>query len=268
MVEELIVDKAESRRCRLKQESFAFPYDLGSDRNWELIMGKHWLTWFCPARAQCNGFWPPLRKGSHPFDLSMEQLAQKAYKLSASFIVPVKKEFAGIGNQNCCCCGYFWCRLLCQFGCGAACSGPLCGEPHLVVQPGDQVLASHREAHWFFGRVDTAAEGTEGWFPRDCADVDNIQKCQVPHQRQMQGEWRTSRGLIIKVSSILVSVEETAAIYILKEEGGFTKLLGCNLEHCDGQTARWSNGDEWHRQPDTEKGKHSLELEQEPKKNV
>jgi len=267
MVEELIVDKAESRRYRLKQEAFVFPYDLGSSGNWELIMGKRWLTWFCPARAQCNGFWPPLKEGSHHFDLSMEQLAQKAYKLSASLTVPVTKAF-NFGIRRCCCCGYYWFRLSCKLGCGVACSGPLCGDPYLVVQPGDRVLANHREAHWFFGRVDTAAEGTEGWFPRDCADADNIQKYQVPHEKQLQGEWRTSRGLRVKVSTVLVSVEHAPAIYVLKKEGGFTMLLGCNLEQCDGQTVRWSNGDEWHRQGDTENENHSSELKSEPKKDV
>lgn len=268
MVEELIVDKAESRRCRLNQEAFVFPYDLGPTRNWELIMGKRWRTWFCPSRAQCNGFWPPLREGSRHFDLSMEQLAQKAYRLSTSFVVPVTRSFGGIGIRRCCCCGFYWCRIARQFGCGVACSGPLCGEPHLVVQPGDRVLASHREAHWFFGRIDTASEGTEGWFPRDCADADGVQQYQVPHERQLQGEWRTSRGLILKVSRVLVSMKDTSTVYVLKEEEGSTKLLGCSLEHCDGETATWVNGDKWHRQEGTDTEKRSLEPRREPKKDV
>jgi len=158
--------------------------------------------------------------------------------------------------------------LSCQFGYGVACTGPPCGDPYLVVQPGDRVLATHREAHWFFGRVDRAAEGREGWFPRDCADVDNVRKYQVPHERYLQGEWRTLRGLRVKVRTVLVSVEHAPTIYILKEEGGLTKLLGCNLERCDGQTLKWSNGDEWHRQGDTETEKHSSALSSEPKKDV
>mmetsp|Transcript_143832 Transcript_143832/g.400880 ORF Transcript_143832/g.400880 Transcript_143832/m.400880 type:complete len:498 (+) Transcript_143832:56-1549(+) len=246
MVEELIVDKADMRRGHYGEHGFVYPYDLGTHGNWELVMGRKRLWWLCPVPPQSDGHWPPLREGSGPFDLSTEQLAQKAYKLSKSVVMPVVRAHAI--SQRCSCCLSSWCRTACQFGCGTACDGPPCGEPLLTVRPGDWVLVSQREEQWLLGRALAAGlEGPEGWIPRACVNVEECKKYEVPHQRQLQGEWLTATGQTVRVSGAIVAVVARHVPHVLRAEGTTTTLLGCQLRECDGSTARWSSGDVWRR---------------------
>ncbi|CAK0911431.1 unnamed protein product, partial [Prorocentrum cordatum] len=73
-VEELVDEKAHARRTKCLQEAkFVFPYDLGPQRNWELVMGARGFQWLLPVRPSLPGydsFWPPVQPGSGPFDLT------------------------------------------------------------------------------------------------------------------------------------------------------------------------------------------------------
>eukprot|EP00443_Scrippsiella_acuminata_P101255 CAMPEP_0115583368 /NCGR_PEP_ID=MMETSP0272-20121206/6137_1 /TAXON_ID=71861 /ORGANISM="Scrippsiella trochoidea, Strain CCMP3099" /LENGTH=108 /DNA_ID=CAMNT_0003018379 /DNA_START=358 /DNA_END=681 /DNA_ORIENTATION=+ len=107
MVEELIVDKAKGRRHDSKEAQFNFPYDLGTARNWEEIMGRRWITWFLPVKFGGEAVWPTLCEGAGHFDLSVEQLAQKANKLARSISVQAVADFDS-GETSRCFCRY-WC---------------------------------------------------------------------------------------------------------------------------------------------------------------
>lgn len=267
MVEELIADKAEVRRAAHGERPFVYPYDLGSKQNWAEIMGNGRFAWLCPVRALPDGHWPTLKEGSGHFDISTEQLAQKAYKLSKSFVMSVACGYNGPHRLHCCC--WHWCRILCRFGCGAACSSPPCGEPHLAVRPGDRVLVSHREAQWLYGRsMANGLEGPEGWFPRSCVDAERSKKYEVPHQHKLQGEWEIQAGRVAKVSGPVVHVTKARVPYLLREDGDATCLLGCRLLECGGETARWSNGEVWQRPVGMTEERGPARQAVEPKKDI
>lgn len=280
MVEEMIVEKAEMRRnfstfdadapsLPLANQPVQFPYDLGSKQNWRLVMGKSRWHWWFPLRFSSDAVWPELKEGTGHFDLPAEQLAQKAMKLSKSVVIPVAKGYKG--NWNCCsttaCRLHYWCHLCCHYGCGTACSGPCCDELHLTVQPGDSIVVSHREEYWLMGRVllsdSEGPDGPEGWVPSCCVDAKGARKFQVPLQRRLQGEWCTRAGPTVVLGPI-VTVARRPSPYVLRKEGQVTTLLGCELEECDGASARWSSGDVWTRPEHAMRtGRHSADVDDE-----
>lgn len=256
MVEEMVVDRADVRRSAHLENDFSFPYDLGKKKNREQILGHSWFTWLLPLGSHSDGFWPALREGGGHLDLSTEQLAQKAHKLSKTFVIHATDSFRGWRWLKCCCCccAHWWC-LLVRFGCSAACSGPPCGEAQMSIEPGQKLLMSQDDGDWLFvHKFETRLEGRGGWVPRACVARHPAKRYDVPLQKHLQGLWQTEAGKRVRVSGVLVHVVESRIPFVLRslDEGVTASLLECTLKDCDGTSARWSNGDVWQRPKDAD----------------
>lgn len=243
MIEDMIVEKARSRRRATGERRFVYPYDLGGRENRRQVMGRGLWRIFPLGTSSADPFWPPLREGCCSFELSCEQLAQKAYKLSRSWVLHIKQDFQGAGRW-----GFrFWCMICCRFGCATALTCDACCDRMLTVKQGDKVLVSSVEQRWLQGRPMDHSEAPSGWFPRQCVSEDNVQKYQVPFQKALQGAWQAAAGRLVHVTGMIVRVQESRVPYVLLSKDGATLLLGCKLIDCDGTTATWSNGDAWTR---------------------
>lgn len=247
MVEDRIVSKAEARRFAQGENRFVFPYDHGTKKNWEEIMGHYWSSWLLPVVATrsrgSSGFWPLVRSGSGSFDLSTEQLAQKAHKLGNFVVMPVVRDFRGER-------WYLWhfCVSLCRCEWCTACFCNGCCEPRLTLRKGDRVFVNYQGQGWLFGHVfESGAMGPGGWFSARCVKEAGATHYEVPHQRLLQGIWESSTGRTVKVSGLVACVSPTGTPFVFREEAESTVLTGCRLEACDGTFAKWSNGDTWVR---------------------
>lgn len=264
LVEDLIVEEAHSRRRSSKETPFVFPYDLGPKGNWEAIMGPGWLTRFLPIRPEGDAIWPPLKKRCGQFDLSTEQIAQKAQKLSHCSVTRVKRAFED-GSERWSL--PYWLGIGWNYGCCSlcCCCSPVCCSQRLTVEEGDWVLVRKRDSGWYrVSPIDAGQKGPpsgdRGWVPGACLEKARG-KYQVPHQAELQGYWDapevssssagglTAMARKIRVQGLIVRVNSCRMPFTLRssEDGEIATLLGCCLEHCDGETARWSNGEVWRR---------------------
>lgn len=273
MVEDMVMEKADARRNDQREVQFSFPYDLGPKRNWEEMIGKTWLSRLLPRRPQSESYWPPLREEAGHFDLSIEQLTQKAEKLSRSWQLEVSQSFES-GEDSWCCCLY-WSGVLRAHGCrDACCCPPACGDRRLSVSQGDWVLVSRREGGWSHAQplcggpaIGWPGKG-RGWVPSSCLVLSGRERgsqqrrYEVPQQRLLQGDWEiappatpdsseaTSPGARkVRVRGALAQVSFARVAFALRvsEEDGGTSLLGVRLLEVNGQTARWANGEVWQR---------------------
>ncbi|CAG5052586.1 unnamed protein product [Parnassius apollo] len=141
-IEEWIVDKAASRRDEQGLQPFVFPYDLGWRKNLQLLLqGSKYdgLTW-------------PLLEGCGPYDLTREQIAQKAEKRLRSRVYVVRERYGGA-----------WLPL---WRPRALLAVPCSDEPRLKLQPGDRVRVTRHRRHWLFGeKMVEEGRGPRGWFP-------------------------------------------------------------------------------------------------------
>lgn len=247
MIEDMVVEKAKSRRKAMGERRFVFPYNLGKAQNWAQVMERGIWRILPPHGVVCDPFFPPVVKGCSHFELSCEQLAQKAYKLSRSFVIPVVDDYDGAGHW----CYCLWCLVLRRFGLGTACSCDVCCAPQLSIQRGDKVLVNTVESNWIYGRImeDSGHEPgwPSGWLPRQCVNMDEMRKLEVPGEQVLQGFWAAAEGRIVTICGPIARVTESRVPFVINDEGGVAILMGCQLLRCDSNTAKWSNGNTWVR---------------------
>ncbi|XP_072940000.1 palmitoyltransferase ZDHHC6 [Epargyreus clarus] len=145
-IEDWIMEKAVSRRAESGGAAFVFPYDRGALAN----------LWHVFA-ARGDGIHWPLAEGCGPYDLTREQIAQKAEKRVRARLYAAVAAYSGrcfpLGRPR------------------AACAAPCTDEPRLPLQPGDRIRATRQRRYWLFGEKlvgeSSPFRGPRGWFPRD-----------------------------------------------------------------------------------------------------
>jgi len=193
----------------------------------------------------------------------MEQIVQKAHRLSKSVYKPIERMY----SSGICC--FRCCKICCNFGFDTCIEGPTIEEAQLDVCRGDTVLVSKQHRYWLYGKLAQVHEGAakkhaaqlwqQGWFPRVCAaNVPGVFH-KVPQQKLLQGMWDTETRRVIRVAGVIVYVwsrnrQDPAPPFALKSVIGpdgkaqTVQLQGCTLLRCDGAVAHWSNGDIWLKQ--------------------
>eukprot|EP00929_Paragymnodinium_shiwhaense_P091867 TRINITY_DN51748_c0_g1_i1.p1 TRINITY_DN51748_c0_g1~~TRINITY_DN51748_c0_g1_i1.p1 ORF type:complete len:575 (-),score=32.08 TRINITY_DN51748_c0_g1_i1:110-1834(-) len=268
MLEDEIMDRAIARRRKQLEPGISFPYDVGTQRNLLQVFGSKWFLWLVPTPGLGDGFWPPVREGCRQVDFVMEQIAQKAHKLTLCSFIDVVRGFSGNMCCWCCCCCY---QIICRFGCMTCYECPPPEEPRVSVKAGDRVLVSKKAERWLYGRVVEPTDfgglpggytSRDGWFPRACASSAVFEFHEVPHQNDLQGVWSTTSGHCIRVCGTLVYAmwgvpEDEAPPFILRaiaerdeqsgEQALHTTLQGCRLLSCCDGKAKWSNNEVWER---------------------
>ncbi|XP_045493992.1 palmitoyltransferase ZDHHC6-like [Colias croceus] len=147
-IEDWIVEKAASRREERGLPPFVYPYMY------------HW------ADSLRSAFAPGLGDGLHwhviegtgPYDLTMEQKAQKIDKQLRSRLFTATSTYSG-----------HWVPILSRPR--AAIAAPCTDEARLPLKPGDLIRATRQRRHWLFGEklvgFEESSRGPRGWFPRD-----------------------------------------------------------------------------------------------------
>ncbi|XP_071748011.1 palmitoyltransferase ZDHHC6 isoform X3 [Lepeophtheirus salmonis] len=143
-IEDWIIEKA-LYRLKDKSEMFIHPYFL------EVI------SFSCKPAS--NGIDWPIRAGSGNYDLTSEQLHQKAEKRLRMREYIVTRSYSG-----------YMCPLISQ-GLKVALHPPLTGEPRIVSNKGDVVKVSRWKKYWLYGDkiMLNSERRVRGWFPRKCA---------------------------------------------------------------------------------------------------
>lgn len=270
MVEELIVDKARDRRNTGGEAQFMFPYDLGERGNWQEVLGRSWWTWWLPLPIRGSPIWPRLRDGSGTFDLSVEQLAQKATKLSRGVPAMTKQAFQATGRCIC----WYWCGICWRFGCGSCCCAPSCCDRRLSADEGEWMLVTNRDGAWLKaqplqGGPHGVPEGPSGWLPEACfEEVDESLRYEVPHQVMLQGTWEVQVEVEsqaaacghngdaaaapplkrVHVHGPLARAHYSRLAFPLRptDDGG-VELLGIRLQSLSPDEVQWASGERWRR---------------------
>lgn len=148
-------------------KSFTYPYDLGKINNIKQVIGWHGFK----ASLCCQGLldWPVLPNCGQ-FDLTVEQLSQKALKKALTRKGTIVKNFSG------------WWLPIFSFGCIAGCfKVPISDENRLPldrVHSGKILVTRGYGNHWWYGQLveekGLPRSKTRGWFPRRCVSLDPI----------------------------------------------------------------------------------------------
>ncbi|XP_058553759.1 palmitoyltransferase ZDHHC6 isoform X2 [Neofelis nebulosa] len=159
-IESWIEEKAKDRiQYYQLDEVFVFPYDMGS--RWKNF--KQVFTW--SGVPEGDGLAWPIREGCHQYDLTIEQLKQKADKRVRSVRYRVIEDYSGA------CCPL-------NKGIKTFFTSPCTEEPRIRLQRGEFILATRGLRYWLYGDKildDSFVEGVSrirGWFPRNC-----VEKC-------------------------------------------------------------------------------------------
>uniref|UniRef100_A0A1I8GWC5 Palmitoyltransferase n=1 Tax=Macrostomum lignano TaxID=282301 RepID=A0A1I8GWC5_9PLAT len=141
---------------------FQYPYDLGRMRNFKQV-----INW--SGRPVGNGLddWP-LAPDCGKYDLTKEQVLQKAHKASTAVLASVIRAYTGT-------------RFPISFGLRTACCQP-CSiwieEKRLSLSPGQRLIVTRAHGEWLYGQLLLAdeqsqsardASASRGWFPKKCA---------------------------------------------------------------------------------------------------
>lgn len=179
-IEDWIIEKADYRR-RDTKETFLHPYHLGRWKNLRFV-----LTATCMPNG--DGIDWPLREGTFKYDLTIEQLEQKADKRQRTREYKIMRPYSGS-----------WFPLWGQ-GFRVAFHPPCTDEPRISLSKDDIVKVTRWKKHWLYGDKvlqDTsnhfnaeharsqqplgehknsrlkpsliAGQRQRGWFPRQCA---------------------------------------------------------------------------------------------------
>ena len=196
-IEDWIIEKADYRRKDTK-EKFQHPYNLGRLKNLRQV-----ITATCLPYG--DGIDWQLRDGAHKYDLTIEQLEQKAEKRLRTREYKIMRPYSGS-----------WCPLWSQ-GFKVACHPPCTDEPRISLYKGDLVKVTRWKRHWLYGdkvpkeingRGDTRLPSqklscndnqskippgkeirSRGWFPRKCAaelvtEEEYYNHCEMKKNRQ------------------------------------------------------------------------------------
>ncbi|XP_051883178.1 palmitoyltransferase ZDHHC6 isoform X2 [Pristis pectinata] len=155
-IEVWIEEKAKDRiQYYQTGERFIFPYDLGS--KWKNF--RQVFTW--SGIPETDGIIWPVREGSHPYTLTIEQLKQKADKRVRSV------QYRVIEDYNGACCPI-------TKGFKTFYSTPCTEEPRIQLKKGELISATRGLQHWMYGdkNLKNAHVGKQerGWFPRKCVE--------------------------------------------------------------------------------------------------
>jgi len=169
---------------KASEKPFIYPYDLGKLENIKQVLGWHGFK----NKPCCSGFldWPVLNNekvGGHKcgqFDLTVEQLSQKALKKALTRKGKVVQNFSG------------WWLPIFSFGFKTGCFKiPISDENRLPLckETSGQILVTRGYGqHWWYGQlVDERGrkrKETRGWFPRRCVELERITEKDVEESRK------------------------------------------------------------------------------------
>ncbi|CAF0959313.1 unnamed protein product, partial [Didymodactylos carnosus] len=165
-IENWILRKAIDRSHRAEKK-FIYPYDLGFKEN-----VRHVFNWRNGFSSIGDGLVWTVRDGSDQYDLTREQLEQKAEKRMRTVRYDV------IGDYN----GFFF---PIKYGFRTCICIPFTDEHRMKITRGDRVLVTRWETYWLYGErlistktADKLSSSTttetkkkkrdRGWFPRCC----------------------------------------------------------------------------------------------------
>jgi len=159
-VEVWILEKAD--RERTDGSVFIYPYDLGT---WNNI--KQVLNWSHDYVG--DGIFWPVKEGCSQYDLTIEQLEQRALKRERMILHRIVHEYNGS-----------WFPI--KYGCLVLYDMPWTDSPRMRVEKNDAVYVTRWRRRWLFGEKiqtkrstkcsdDFSDEPEKGWFPRHCAMV-------------------------------------------------------------------------------------------------
>eukprot|EP00795_Rhopilema_esculentum_P008704 gene8704-14725_t len=157
-IEDWIVTKAD--RERPDGSVFIYPYDLGT---WNNI--KQVINWSGDYAG--DGINWPIKEGCKQYDLTIEQLEQKALKRDRMVLHKIIGNYSGT-----------W--FPCKHGLRTCYDMPWSDAPRMGVEEKDAVYVTRWRRHWLFGEKVTTKrsfnasngaipEREKGWFPRQCA---------------------------------------------------------------------------------------------------
>merc|ERR1712226_414967 len=153
-----------------KPQPFIYPYDLGRKNNILQVLGWHG----CKSNPGFTGFldWPVLENCGQ-FDLTVEQLSQKAMKKALSRKATIIENFSG-----------WWLPIL-SFGCIIGCwKIPISDENRLKLDKdkNNKILVTRGySSYWWYGQLIDCDDSlprkmTRGWFPSRCVELDIIEE--------------------------------------------------------------------------------------------
>ena len=201
-IEDWIIEKAEYRR-RESKKKFMHPYHLGRWKNLRQV-----ITATCIPDG--DGIDWHLRDGGHKYDLTIEQLEQKADKRQRTREYQIIRQYSGS-----------WFPLWGQ-GFAVACHPPCTDEPRISLLKDDVVKVTRWKKHWLYGdkvfkdlngggdtksslknvaHLNTTHPNNQsnlsisigrrsrGWFPRKCAvelilEDDHYDECEMKNIKQ------------------------------------------------------------------------------------
>ena len=184
-IEEWILEKAAYRlRHAPEAEKFKNPYDLGKVPNLLQVLSPS-----CFAAGDGLEHWP-LREGAGKYDLTREQIRQKADKRIRTRVYQVVTPYSGS-----------WCPLW-SMGFRVACSPPCADEPRIPLDAGDEVAVTRWKRHWLYGdkamgnaEDSKGAKRVRGWFPRKCAVEVVDHSCEgTPRKVKVEGKGEAKKN--------------------------------------------------------------------------
>lgn len=175
-IEKWICEKAADRQENEKDlnlpdtvqpQPFVYPYDLGKFKNITQVLGKSFFS----SQPCCSGLtdWPVIDSAGQ-FDLTIEQLAQKAIKRALTRTGKIVKNFSG------------WWLPVVSFGPKTGCFKiPISDENRLkldVAMETKVLVTRSYNNHWWYGQLenDTGLKRhqSRGWFPSKCVELEKI----------------------------------------------------------------------------------------------
>lgn len=167
--EKWICAKACDRERLDNEPEFIYPYDLGKWENFKFVFGKYGLK----MGVSCSGMtdWPVV-ENTGQFTLTVEQLAQKAFKKAMTQYGIAVKAYSG------------WWIPIFGYGCCIGCFRvPKTDENRLRLMPGDELAVTRCWGdHWWYGevvkfvdqglKVDKLTRSkVRGWFPASAIEL-------------------------------------------------------------------------------------------------
>jgi len=165
-IEEWIEEKANHRRSAGVKKFFAnenvsdvpknfvYPYDLGWEENLSQVLWHS--SSFGPRDQRLDGITWPTLEGCDPYELTREQLAQKAEKKKSANEVVAVQAYSG----QWCAAGYHWKVKYAPFWCMS--------EERLPLEVKETVKVTREEGKWMYGWRDPPRKKgpqEKGWFP-------------------------------------------------------------------------------------------------------
>ena len=241
-VEDYVYSKSENRRYRTILPDLPYPYDLGSKwLNIKSVFGESIWTWPFPFIPKHQTYWKLTTPEMGQFDLSMEQLSQKAAKEMQTRYGTATEDYGGFSSR------FSACKLLGRKGC---CRREMC-QGHLSFKQGDKLISWRNNHYWSHGCVaqdsdEPPKKAKAGWFPASLLSREVHKLPFDDYSFLLQTCWIVSSGDVVKFGALRLSYLTSKEMYSFERSAdNKLSILGITLiSHTDDELT-WSNGDVW-----------------------